>query len=406
MNAAASPARYLFVCAALVVVVAGMRAASGIVVPFLLAAFLAVILSSTLHFLQNRGLSVWLSLLVVTSAVVFVGLGLVYLFGQSFQDFREQLPVYQERLDRKVSDLEHQLREFSLTISAADADGNQSLPRSDRDPAVDRRMAAVELDGPDSLLLPPAEGTGIDEASPPLVAREGGRTTSDILPPLDARNALPLITRMLGSLGGIFSNAVVILITVIFMLLEASRFPKKLQAIFGDNSASVGHIHVILDNVRRYMAIKTSTSLLTGILVSILLSVLGVSFPMLWGLLAFLFNYIPSIGSILAAIPPVLLALVDSESGLALAAGTAVGFVVINCFISYAIEPRFMGEGLGLSTLIVFMSLVIWGWVLGPIGMLLSAPLTMICKIVLADYEDTRWIAVLMSARAPQEETN
>ncbi len=158
---------------------------------------------------------------------------------------------------------------------------------------------------------------------------------------------------------------------------------------------------MIIDNMRRYMAIKTATSLLTGVLVTSFLSLIGISYPLLWGLLAFLFNYVPNIGSILAAVPPVVLAVVESGSGLGPAAITAIGFVAINCLISFAIEPRYMGQGLGLSTLVVFLSLVFWGWVLGPVGMLLSAPLTMIIKIVLADYEDTRWIAVLMSTHVP-----
>ena len=151
------------------------------------------------------------------------------------------------------------------------------------------------------------------------------------------------------------------------------------------------------------MGIKTATSAVTGVLVAALLFLLGVDYPVLWGLLAFLLNFVPNIGSIMAAIPPVLLAFLQPESGMATAMYTALGFVAINCFISYAIEPRFMGQGLGLSTLVVFVSLVFWGWVLGPVGMLLSAPLTMTFKIVLSDFDDTRWIAVLMGSKAPRK---
>jgi AI-2 transport protein TqsA len=112
-----------------------------------------------------------------------------------------------------------------------------------------------------------------------------------------------------------------------------------------------------------------------------------------------LFNFVPNVGSIMAAVPAVGLAFL--QAGTPTALGAAAVFIAVNCFISYVIEPRFMGQGLGLSTLVVFLSLVFWGWVLGPIGMLLSAPLTMIVKIILDDYDSTRWIAILLSSKPP-----
>jgi len=120
----------------------------------------------------------------------------------------------------------------------------------------------------------------------------------------------------------------------------------------------------------------------------------GVKFPLLWGLLAFLLNYVPNIGSIIAAVPAVLFALVDL--GLGAAAWTAGGFLVINTVVGNAIEPRFMGRGLGLSTLVVFLSLVFWGWVFGPVGMFLSVPLTITAKIALDSNANTRWLAILL----------
>ena len=149
------------------------------------------------------------------------------------------------------------------------------------------------------------------------------------------------------------------------------------------------------------MVIKSTTSALTGISVVALSLLLDIPYGLLWGVVAFLFNFVPNIGSIIAAIPPVLLALVEPDQGPAQAAAIAVGYVIINFVISYAIEPRYMGQGLGLSTLVVFLSLIFWGWVLGPVGMLLSAPLTMIVKIVLMNSDDTRWLAILMASKAP-----
>ena len=149
-----------------------------------------------------------------------------------------------------------------------------------------------------------------------------------------------------------------------------------------------------LDSVNSYMAIKGWVSLATGLIIAIWLTILDVDYPLLWGLLAFLFNFVPNIGSIIAAIPAVLLALVQFGPGAAMAAGA--GYVAVNIIMGNVIEPRFMGKGVGLSTLVVFISLVFWGWVLGPVGMLLSVPLTMIVKLALEARQDTRWIAVLL----------
>ena len=182
--------------------------------------------------------------------------------------------------------------------------------------------------------------------------------------------------------------------TVVFILLEAASFPAKLQAIKGAPDASLNRWERFLNDVKQYMAIKTWISLATGVLVAAWTAVLGVDFPLLWGLLAFALNYVPNIGSIIAAVPAVLLALV--QLGLFKALLTAGGYVTVNLIMGNAVEPRFMGRGLGLSTLVVFLSLLFWGWVLGPVGMLLSVPLTITAKIALDSSEETRWLAILL----------
>jgi predicted PurR-regulated permease PerM len=147
------------------------------------------------------------------------------------------------------------------------------------------------------------------------------------------------------------------------------------------------------------MAIKTSISLATGILVGSLLSVVGLDYFLLWGLLAFLLNYIPTIGSFIAAVPAILLAIVQLGFGDAMV--IAAGYLVINTLMGNIIEPRFMGKGLGLSTLVVFFSLIFWGFILGPVGMLLSVPLTMTIKFAAEGSEDTRWISILLGSERP-----
>jgi len=221
---------------------------------------------------------------------------------------------------------------------------------------------------------------------------------------IDPAAAVGLASRIFNGLGKAFGNAFLILFTVIFMLYEAAEFPNKLRLVLKNPESSIPRFEKIMHNVNHYLAIKTLTSLSTGLLVAIWLAILGVDFPILWGILAFLLNFVPNIGSILAAVPAVLIALV--QLGIDSAIWTAIAFLVINNIIGTFVEPRFLGKGLGLSTLVVFASLVFWGWVLGPIGMFLSVPLTMALKIAVENNSKTQWIAVLMgpTVKIPQLE--
>jgi predicted PurR-regulated permease PerM len=207
---------------------------------------------------------------------------------------------------------------------------------------------------------------------------------------------------LVGGLSDLIGNSFLIVLTVVFILFEASVFPAKLAAIArSDDEVSPEESSRIIDSVRHYVAIKTMVSALTGVLITIALLILGVNYAVLWGILAFLLNYVPNIGSIIAAVPAVVLALVDQGLGTAL--WTAAVFLVVNTVVGNVIEPKVMGRGLGLSTLVVVLSLVFWGWVLGPVGMILSVPLTMTAKIVMESRTDTRWLAVLLGARAPEQ---
>ena len=316
-----------------IVVLFAMREAQAIVVPTLMAFFLAVVAESPVAWLEKKGLPrVPAILLVVTGlAVALFLLGLV--LGSSVQDLSQRAPEYQERLQEQID---------SLLAGAG------------------------------------SSGIGADAAG--------------ILDKLSPDTALSLASGLLSGVSDLFSNAFLIFFIMIFMLLEVPSFAAKLKALGG----STGTWTSIGGSVRGYLVIKTLTSLATGVLVAIFLGLLGIDFAVLWGLLAFLLNYVPNIGSILAAVPAVLLALL--QNGLPSALLVAAGYVLINVLIGNVVEPRIMGEGLGISTLVVFLSLILWGWFLGPVGMLLSVPLTTTLKIVLESHESTRPIAVLLGS--------
>ena len=345
MDSYSAGGRFLILTAAFVIVVAGMKAASPILIPFLLSVFIAIISAPSMFFLQQKGLPTALALTVVISAVVIVLLLLAVLIGSSVDDFRQAMPQYQASLQAQLQPLISLMAKVGLNLSLDEL-------QAYFDPSVVMKLVANTLSG----------------------------------------------------LGGALTNGFLILLTVAFILTEASSFPAKLHKLLERPDRSLQGFDHFLDTVKRYMAIKTWLSLGTGVLVWLSLWLIGVDYPLLWGILAFLLNYVPNIGSIIAAIPAVLLTLI--QLGWGFAAIVMVLYIAINVVIGNVIEPRLMGAGLGLSTLVVFLSLIFWGWVLGPVGMLLSIPLTMTVKIAMDNNDETRWIAVLLDSENVSEAEN
>jgi predicted PurR-regulated permease PerM len=198
------------------------------------------------------------------------------------------------------------------------------------------------------------------------------------------------------ALSSVLTHAFLILLAVVFILLEAADLPKKLRIVLKNPERSLFTIEKFSQDAKRYLVIKTLISAATGLLIWLWLLILGVDYPVLWGTLAFLLNYVPNIGSIIAALPAILLALVQLGVGSALL--TVLGFSVVNVVIGNILEPKLLGKGMSLSTLVVFLSMVFWGWVLGPIGMILSVPMTSLVKIALESYEETRGLAIMLGS--------
>ncbi len=332
----------LLTAAALIIILAGMREAQEILLPFLIAVFLAVVSSPAVLWLTAKRVPRGLAVLLIVVAMVGVGTGIAALVGTSLNSFSRNLPTYQARLQEETS-----------------------------------------------ALIAWLEGMGFDVS------------LGVLLDYVDPGAAMGLASNLLTGLGGVFTNGFLILLTVVFILLEVSSFAGKLRLAMGDPKLRFPHVTKFTDSVKGYLAIKTIVSLITGALVAVWVWVLGVDFPLLWGLLAFLLNFIPNIGSIIAAVPAVLLAFLQFGVGTGLT--VAAGYMVVNVVIGNVVEPRFMGQGLGLSTLVVFLSLVFWGWLWGTVGMLLSVPLTMTVKIALESREETRWIAVLLGPPVPAQ---
>ncbi len=233
-----------------------------------------------------------------------------------------------------------------------------------------------------------------------LLADRGLHVTDKaLLEYLNPAAVMTLAVSLLGGLGSALSNIVLILLTVLFILLEASSFPVKLRAVLGDPREKFPEFTKFVDDIQRYMLVATGLNLTAGVLIGIMLTVLGVNSPVLWGFLAFMLLYIPHVGSIIAAIPAVSLTLVLFGPGRA--ALVAAGYVLIQFTIGNVVWPKLVGRKMSLSTLVVFLSLVFWGRMLGLMGAVLCVPFTMTLKFLCENHESTRWIAVLLGPEAP-----
>lgn len=323
--------------ACFVIIVAGMRAAAPLIVPFLLAAFIAIICIPPLLWLQSKKVPQFLSVIIVVLAIIILGWILVAMLTGALSDFSNKLPFYQERLTVLSQEAEEWIK--TLPIETPDEIIEQYL-----DPAI----------------------------------------------------AIKVVSTMIASIGSILTNSFLIVLLVIFMLLEASSLPGKIRNAIGKPDSPLSQYTDVIKNVNKYLGIKTLISIGTGFTIFLWLWFLGIDFPILWGLLAFLLNFVPNIGSLLASVPPIILALIQFGTGKAIL--TALGFLAVNTIFGSILEVKIFGKGLGLSTLVVFVSLIFWGWVLGPIGMLLSVPLTMIIKIILESSESTKGAAILLGS--------
>jgi len=326
---------WLLGLAAVVVILAGLKAAEAIVIPVMLALFIGIICTPPLHFLTQLKVPPILAILIIVSFLVVFGGLLGMVVTTAIDSFITRLPDYQRRLE-------------------------------------------AEMIG----LLPALEGLGVPVSSKQLLTH------------FNPSQVMDWVAKALTNLGSLLTNLFLIIFIVVFLLLEEATFPLKLRQALPNADKSLRNASQFVVQVNKYLVIKSTVSLVTGSLIAVWVWALGLDFPLLWGLIAMLMNFIPNVGSILAAIPAILLAIV--QLGFPQAGLVAAGYVLVNLVMGNLVEPRFMGKGLGLSPLVVFLSLIIWGWLFGAAGMFLSIPLTMIAKIALEQSASTQWVAVML----------
>jgi AI-2 transport protein TqsA len=348
-------ARFLLVMATGVVVVWGLHFAAPVLLPASLALFLAVLTYPLVSILRARRVPDGVA--IGTAVVLVVGIASLLILGASraLTDLRSVGQRYLFRLEEIqaawVTNLEETLGDFGAELF-----GEGWL----------REFLPLNLVGPERFL--------------------------DFLGG----------TAQLGA--SLLAQAFLVVLIMAFILSEMTVFPGKLEAIFGDSIKGEERVQKVVREVQEYLGIKTVISLMTGLAIGGWAWFMGLDFPILLGLIGFFLNYIPTVGSIIASIPGIALSLIIVGT-LGHALVVAFGYFVINTIFGSILEPNLMGRRLGLSTLVVVLSLLFWGWTWGPVGALLSVPLTMVVKIFLENTRDLRWVAVLLDKRAPTTDT-
>ncbi|RXJ85257.1 AI-2E family transporter [Arcobacter sp. CECT 8985] len=327
---------YFFYLATAVVIIAGIKASSEIVIILLLSVFIASILSAFLKVLENRSVPKLLAYIILLFVLTIITLLLAYMVNTSLSSFSQNLPTYEVKIKSSIVKIISYIESFGFTVNK-----------------------------------------------------------EQILKALNFSYFFNFTTGLLGNISAIFSKALLVLIGIAFILSETKVFEKKLKVIFKSDNNRLTNFKLFSQNLQKYFIVKTFTSFLTGLFIFITLIFFDIEYPILWAVIAFLFNFIPVIGSIVAAIPAVLLSLITGNFEITL--WLILIYMIVNITISNVLEPKFMGKELGLSPMIIFFSLIFWGWILGIVGMFLAVPITMTLKIAFESTRNTKWIGVLLS---------
>jgi AI-2 transport protein TqsA len=326
---------WVVVLAGISIVLLAMRAAGGILSPVLAALMLVMPVAPLLGWLIKKGAPAWLALVLTAVPAVVLVMGIVWLVGLSVQEFSVSLPAYQQRFAEIERSLGSALTNFGVNVDNLAAD----------------------------RLIAPAKW-------------------------------LELAANFCGGVVSGLSNWGLVLLASIFFLVEATIMPAKLQNVAQLGDTDDRRSLRVVQDIRRYMAINGLFGLLAAVCNVILLAVIGVDFALLWGVLSFFMSFVPSVGFLISLIPPAVMALI--QFGVPQMMIVVVAYIVINFVVDSVVKPRFIQKSLGISYAVAFLFLILWGWVLGPIGAILAVPMAMIVKAILESRKETRWLAYLM----------
>ena len=387
---AGSGIRVLISLACVVLIVTGLKLASSLFIPIMMGLFIALLSMPILNWLDRLGLPRPLAVLMTVITDLLILGGIVFLASGVIGDFNEKSGEYTERLRR-------QAEEFSVTM-------DQQLARLEN---FWRSSGAVDEDGntPDTVTLPgelPLPNTGeegvLGAIGPTMTFRELFNLYWDSSRVMEMLGGFNVVNRF----TSLASQTFFALIVMIFVLAESGSYAHKVTEVLKVRGPDLNRFRSISQDIQKYLGIKTAASAATGILATFTCVLFKIDFPLLWGLVAFLFNYVPAIGSILAGIPPVVLGLI--LHGFWPAVGVMACYLIVNVSIGNFLEPMLLGKRFGISTVIVILSVLFWGFIWGPVGMLLAVPLTMLVKVMLDNSSDLRWISALMGKHATESD--
>ena len=460
----------LIIAAAIVIILAGIKTASAIIAPMLLALFATIILLVPLRWLQSKGCPSLLSLVIVLGCVAILFFGLTRMVVSELTKLSKESKKYALKINHEYQRVQDVFASFGYKLNFGLATTADTDPMETTDPAPpgedsdapkngkngNRKAITGSVTGHQPDTPQPSESAPADPPQVVPMVMFSGRpygvdaensgdetendepdtgdksllaqikdTISGLYPPSDEgddflledeeMDTLPHLSPIQGepslielnaqNLAALFSKTVIeirhliersflVFIITLFMIFEASRFPAKIDRAFGKGPITNEHLHKIANEIRRYLFLKAFTSFLSGAAATMVYLYFGVPGALFWGLIAVFLYFIPNLGGIIASIIPGLLIFMDG--GIPAVLLYAVCLVAIECTLAYGIDPKILGHGLGISTVVIILSLIIWGWLLGAIGLFLAAPLTIMVKIILQAFKETEWVAVLI----------
>ncbi len=325
----------LFFMAALSIVFTAMKLSSAIIVPFLIASAIAILLAPLLAYLEKKHIPRMVSLVFVTVLILIPVVAFGGFIGEEVSDFVKNYDTILQKFDLWLGQMSEKINHLGIAVAH-----------------------------------------------------------DDLRELFDQSNFTELIQGLALQTKNQFSNIFLIFFLVAFILMDSNYLHNKFLKVMTDRKGSIEEGMAIIEKIKTYFFIKVKTSLLTALWILLVLWFYDMRYALLWATLVFFLNFIPVVGSILAAIPAVILALIDHS--LMTSMWIAMWYLIVNMIIGNMLEPHIMGKGLGLSSLTVFLSMIFWGWMFGPAGMILSVPLTMGIQFLFDQYEETKWLAFML----------